>query len=223
MFEIENKLRLLELPKETSNINPLEITQLYLKADELIFSLIARTSTNSARLRIEHYTRNKMVDFNISDAELHDLQDLIPCGSFFINRELNRPGRNYCARLRVTTQNGVSQEELTLKGPTNNPAVVREVNVELPPGIYTDKLSDWKQPFVIEKSRFVLEDKKTGLSWDIDNYHGEFKGLITAENEIPTIDTPFLTPPASWKYIDVTGIRAYKNATLSRTGEIPTA
>lgn len=65
---------------------------------------------------------------------------------------------------------------------------------------------------VIEKTRHRLP-AGGGLTWEIDVFAGAHAGLVIAEIELPTPDTPFARP--DWLGEEVTGDPAYGNAALA--------
>jgi CYTH domain-containing protein len=66
-----------------------------------------------------------------------------------------------------------------------------------------------EQP-LIDKHRHV--ERHDGLTWEIDVFHGDNDGLVLAEVELPSADTP-LTPPA-WAGEEVSGDPRYFNSNL---------
>lgn len=66
---------------------------------------------------------------------------------------------------------------------------------------------------LIDKHRYILPaEGAEGLKWEVDVYHGEHQGLLTAEIELPSEDTPFTIP--SWLGAEVTGDPRYYNSNL---------
>ena len=65
---------------------------------------------------------------------------------------------------------------------------------------------------IIEKTRYIVPGSN-GLKWEIDEFHGVLEGLVLAEIELPTEDTPFDIP----EFIDreVTGDPKYYNSSLA--------
>lgn len=62
----------------------------------------------------------------------------------------------------------------------------------------------------ISKTRYKV-DAGEGLTWEIDDYHD---GLVVAEIELPSIDTPISLP--DFIGIEITGDDSYSNAALSK-------
>lgn len=64
---------------------------------------------------------------------------------------------------------------------------------------------------VIEKRRHRVP--LDGLTWEVDVFEGAHAGLVIAEIELPTEDTPFTRP--GWLGREVTADRRYYNASLA--------
>ena len=65
---------------------------------------------------------------------------------------------------------------------------------------------------LIEKTRYIV-DAGGGLKWEVDEFHGRHQGLVVAEIELPTEDTPF--EKASFVGREVTGEPEYYNSSLA--------
>jgi adenylate cyclase len=65
---------------------------------------------------------------------------------------------------------------------------------------------------LIEKTRHFVEHG--GMTWEIDEFHGENAGLLVAELELDSEDAAFLRPP--WLGVEVTALRRYYNVCLVR-------
>jgi adenylate cyclase len=63
---------------------------------------------------------------------------------------------------------------------------------------------------LIEKTRHLVEHG--GMTWEIDEFHGENSGLVVAELELDREDQPFTRPP--WLGAEVTELRRYYNVCL---------
>ena len=63
---------------------------------------------------------------------------------------------------------------------------------------------------LIEKTRHFVEHG--GMTWEIDEFHGENEGLVVAELELDSEDEPFARPP--WLGPEVTQLRRYYNVCL---------
>ena len=64
---------------------------------------------------------------------------------------------------------------------------------------------------VIEKKRTYVRDEYHQL-WEVDQFKGPLAGLIVAEIELPSEDTPIMFP--DWIGTDVTDDKRYSNANL---------
>jgi adenylate cyclase len=72
-------------------------------------------------------------------------------------------------------------------------------------------MMEMRQGLVIKKRRHFVP--WGDLRWEIDVFEGAHAGLVIAEIELPTADTPFERP--DWLGREVTGIRSYYNADLA--------
>jgi len=68
-------------------------------------------------------------------------------------------------------------------------------------------------PGAIEKDRYIVPIPG-GLKVEIDEFHGQNEGLVLAEIELPTEDTPFDRP--AFLGADVTGDPRFYNSYLTR-------
>lgn len=66
-------------------------------------------------------------------------------------------------------------------------------------------------PGCLEKTRCLI-DAGDSLTWEVDIFAGANSGLVVAEIELPTADTPFERP--SWLGEEVTGDKRYYNSNL---------
>lgn len=66
-------------------------------------------------------------------------------------------------------------------------------------------------PGIIEKTRYIIPEG-SGLFFEIDEFHGNNKGLLIAEIELPEKDHKFSKP--GWLGKEVTGIKKYYNSML---------
>ena len=66
---------------------------------------------------------------------------------------------------------------------------------------------------VISKTRYIIPSTDN-LFFEVDEFHGDNKGLIVAEIELPTENTPFEKP--NWLGKEVTGIIKYYNSAISK-------
>ncbi len=68
-------------------------------------------------------------------------------------------------------------------------------------------------PPLIEKRRYEVEYR--GHTWEVDEFLGDNAGLIVAELEVPSVETPFELPP--WVGRDVSEDPRYFNSQLAET------
>lgn len=66
-------------------------------------------------------------------------------------------------------------------------------------------------PPLLEKTRWIVAFG--GFEWEVDEFHGPLSGLVTAEIELPSSDTPYTKPPFVGE--DVTGDPRYYNSNLN--------
>ena len=64
----------------------------------------------------------------------------------------------------------------------------------------------------IEKHRYVVPAADGRLKWEVDVFHGDNEGLVVAEIEVPSEDTPITLP--DWVGNEVTGDKRYYNSHL---------
>ncbi len=65
---------------------------------------------------------------------------------------------------------------------------------------------------VVEKTRYILDH--AGMTWEVDEFHGENEGLVVAEIELESENQAFDTPP--WLGEEVSHDRRYLNSSLSK-------
>ncbi|WP_035054797.1 CYTH domain-containing protein [Andreprevotia chitinilytica] len=108
-------------------------------------------------------------------------------------------------RVRIKGQQGY----LTVKG--KNAGIARaEFEYEIPSADAEAMLQ--LCPQVLDKTRHLV-DAGDGLTWEIDEFHGDNAGLIVAEIELPNEDTRFKMP--DWLGNEVSGDPRYYNSALS--------
>ena len=109
-------------------------------------------------------------------------------------------------RIRIQGNKGF----ITIKGMTNESGLSRyewENEISLADASELLKICE---PGVIEKVRY--EVKYNGLTYEVDEYLGNNKGLIIAELELATENDEFLKP--EWIGNEVTGVKKYYNSML---------
>jgi len=113
--------------------------------------------------------------------------------------------RERTVRVRIINEKGF----LTIKGVADG-ATRLEFEYEIPKDECNIMLDDLAEKPVIEKNRYKVDYK--GLSWEIDEFFGENRGLIVAELELESEDQKFQIP--EWIGEEVTGDPRYFNSNL---------
>ena len=114
------------------------------------------------------------------------------------------------ATVRVRTTGDTAW--LTIKGKTVG-ATRSEFEYPVPQEDARQMLDELCGAGVIDKTRYRLPQGE--LCWEIDVFHGDNDGLIVAEIELPSEDSPFDKP--DWLGEEVTGDARYYNSALSST------
>jgi adenylate cyclase len=109
--------------------------------------------------------------------------------------------------VRVRIKGG--QAWLTIKGKTAG-ATRAEYEYEIPKSDAEYMLQHLCLKPTIEKHRYIIQH--ASFTWEVDEFHGENEGLVVAEIELPSEDTPFDLP--TWVGEEVTGEPRYFNANL---------
>ncbi|MDE5972236.1 MAG: CYTH domain-containing protein [Muribaculaceae bacterium] len=109
-------------------------------------------------------------------------------------------------RVRIKDQSGY----LTVKG-LNSGATRHEWEYEIPLADARQMLS-LSQGTIVDKVRHILTDNN-GLTWEIDVFASPHPGLILAEVELPSADTPVELP--EWIGREVTSDPQYFNSTMA--------
>jgi adenylate cyclase len=112
-------------------------------------------------------------------------------------------------RVRIMGDNGF----LTIKGIGNASGASRyewekQITIE-----EAKELLELCEPGIIDKTRHIVPEVG-GLKFEVDEFHGDNKGLIIAEIELPSEDHHFEKP--DWLGKEVTGKTRYYNARLSK-------
>lgn len=108
-------------------------------------------------------------------------------------------------RVRLATGRGF----VTIKGVTKG-AVRDEFEYEVPAADAKAMLAHLCEKPLIEKTRYLV--KHAGLTWEIDEFHGDNTGLIVAEVELQSADQQIEKP--AWIGLEVTDDPRYYNANL---------
>jgi len=111
-------------------------------------------------------------------------------------------------RVRIAGDQGY----ITIKGASEG-ASRSEFEYKIPAADARDMLDKLCLSGIIEKTRYKVPFG--GLTWEVDEFAGENKGLIVAEVELPSADTKVTLPP--WAGQEVTTDPRYYNSALSKT------
>ena len=111
-------------------------------------------------------------------------------------------------RVRIAGDQGY----LTIKGASEG-ASRSEFEYKIPKAEAREMLDNLCLPGIVEKTRYTVPFG--GLTWEVDEFAGENKGLIVAEVELPAVDTKLSLPP--WIGAEVTNDPRYYNSALSKT------
>jgi adenylate cyclase len=112
-------------------------------------------------------------------------------------------------RVRVKADKGY----LTIKGIGNKTGISRyEFEKEISLTDAKDLLAICEKG-IIDKTRYIIPTSNN-LFFEVDEFHGDNKGLIIAEIELPTEDAIFEKP--DWLGEEVTGIVKYYNSAISK-------
>lgn len=101
-----------------------------------------------------------------------------------------------------------NQGFLTIKGPSHN-ATCLEFEYPIPFDDANSLFSLCEKP-LIEKYRYLVPF--AGMTWEVDEFLGENKGLVVAEIELKDVNQIFELPP--WVGKEVTSDPRYYNARL---------
>ncbi len=100
---------------------------------------------------------------------------------------------------------------ITIKGVSSDSGLSRYEWEKEIPMVEAEELLELALPEIIDKTRYELPQEYS--KWEIDVFHGNNKGLIIAEIELPSEDAVFTKP--SWLGDEVTGDHRYYNSYLS--------
>ena len=134
---------------------------------------------------------------------------------FLANQEGERLIQGYLSHdPRATVRLRVQGDRawLTIKGKTHG-ASRSEFEYPIPTADAHAMLKEMCPEGVIDKTRYRI---RVGEHvWEVDEFHGDNRGLVVAEVELDSEDQPFERPP--WLGEEVTGDPRYYNSALSRT------
>lgn len=109
--------------------------------------------------------------------------------------------------VRVRSWSGGAR--LTIKGRSRG-ATRAEYEYDIPVEEANEILDRLAKRPLIEKTRYLVE--VSGLTWEVDEFHGENEGLVVAEVELRSEAQAFERP--KWCGDEVTGDPRYYNANL---------
>ena len=116
---------------------------------------------------------------------------------------------NRTVRIRIRDDQGY----INIKGAAKVSGIMRyEWEKEIPLE-EAKELMELRESGLVEKTRHIVP-AGNGLKFEIDEFHGENAGLLLAEIELPTTDTPFEKP--AWLGEEVTGNPSFYSAELSK-------
>jgi len=121
------------------------------------------------------------------------------------------PARTVRVRTKTDHERAVTRAYLTIKGATDG-ATRAEYEYELPVADVTELLDQICLKPLIEKHRYTLTHD--GMTWEVDEFFGENRGLVVAEIELVAADQEFTRP--AWLGKEVTDDHRYFNAALSQ-------
>ena len=108
-------------------------------------------------------------------------------------------------RVRIAGEKGF----ITIKGAATGFSRP-EYEYEIPVSDAAEMLETLCQQPIIAKTRYRVEH--AGHIWEVDEFEGENAGLIVAEIELESPDTPFEIP--AWVGLEVTNDPRYRNSSL---------
>ncbi len=138
----------------------------------------------------------KPLDYSLLGSGVHYHQGYIP----------TRNGMT--VRIRIAGDKGYVTLKDRVVGFTRN-----EFEYEIPLDDARQMLRLLCEPRQIEKIRYRIPSSSPGLIWEVDVFLGNNDGLILAEMEVPSEDTPFELP--DWILREVTGQHGYNNNALA--------
>lgn len=142
---------------------------------------------------IEH----KYLVINDSYKEMATSQEVIRQG--YLSRNPDR-----IVRIRTKGEKGF----LTIKS-RNHGAKRLEFEYEIPL-FDAEEILKLAEPGIVEKTRYFIP--YDGLTWEVDEFHGSLKGVVTAEVELPATDHIYAKPPFIGE--DITGHPDYYNSNM---------
>lgn len=122
----------------------------------------------------------------------------------YLNRNIDRT-----VRIRTVNDKGF----LTVKGKTIGD-IRPEFEYEIP-FLDAKEILKLAEPGIIEKTRYLVNYE--GQIWEVDEFHGQLKGVTIAEIEIEESGASYHKPP--FIGIEITGDPKYYNSILSNNSD----
>lgn len=225
--EIEIAFALPSLPPECHSDDYVRIEQNYVDLDEVRIVLLPATATQPAMLLLGSATNGGSSVIPLSDDKYIEFVNAMPAiepGSRTC--ELPNEPEKYCARIRCYKRPAgdtyqVINCEFTIKGPGRTSTGRAEANVTVGAQSVITSLMTMTEKNRIVKNRYTFAvEGREGLFWEVDNVLYPAP-LIKVECELPCEGTEHPVPPASWRAVNVSSDRAYDNATIALSGNVP--
>ena len=102
---------------------------------------------------------------------------------------------------------------ITVKGKSSKSGASRYEWEKEIPAEEAEQLLKICEPGIIKKTRYIIP-AGNGLFFEVDEFHGNNKGLVLAEIELPSENFPFKKP--EWLGDEVTGNVKYYNSVLAK-------
>ena len=156
-------------------------------------------------------SKSKIMQFYIDNSEINILDGVlrygaIPLVSSITASDILLEEGEWTARIRYSD----SSTLLTMKGPrVRATAVELEWQIERARGEEVFILGDFPS---IKKTRYNWR-ANDGMLWEVDEFEGVLSGLVLAEVELQSEDTPIEIP--SWVGREITGEGSLSNAALA--------
>ena len=156
-------------------------------------------------------SKSKIMQFYIDNSEINILDGVlrygtIPLVSSIAASDILLEEGEWTARIRYSD----SSTLLTMKGPrVRATAVELEWQIERARGEEVFRLGDFPS---IKKTRYNWR-ANDGMLWEVDEFEGVLSGLVLAEVELQSEETPIEIP--SWVGREITGEGSLSNAALA--------
>ena len=114
--------------------------------------------------------------------------------------------RRNSVRIRIRGEKGY----LTIKGKSGDGGLSRFEWVKEITAAEAEELLKLAEPGIIDKTRWLVKSEDGKHVWEVDEFHGDNKGLLLAEIELKSISDTFPLP--QWIGEEVTGDPRYYNS-----------